>query len=38
EPIAYPQLWGNFIPNLSIVDMLFNCGATGARKLLLKEV
>jgi hypothetical protein len=38
EPIAYPQLWGNFIPNLSIVDMLFNCGATGTRKLLLKEV
>lgn len=38
EPIAYPQLWGNFIPNLSIVDMLFNCGATVTRKLLLKEV
>lgn len=38
EPITYPQLWGNFIPNLSIVDMLFNCGATGSRKLLLKEV
>lgn len=38
EPIAYPQLWGNFIPNLSIVDMLFNCGAEGTRKLLLKEV
>lgn len=38
EPTAYPQLWGNFIPNLSIVDMLFNCGAKGSRKLLLKEV
>jgi hypothetical protein len=22
----YPQLWGEFIPNLSILDMLFNCG------------
>jgi len=22
----YPQLWGEFIPNLSIIDMLFNLG------------
>lgn len=36
-PSAYPQLWGNFIPNLSIVDMLFNCGTDGTRRLLLKE-
>jgi hypothetical protein len=38
QPIIYPQLWGSFIPNLSIVDMLFNCGAEGTRKLLLGEV
>lgn len=31
---TYPQLYGEFIPNLSIVDALFNCGWEGTKKLL----
>jgi hypothetical protein len=30
----YPQLSGEFISNLSIVDVLMNCGASGTRRLL----
>lgn len=26
SPIEYPQLWGDFIPHLSAVDLLLNCG------------
>ncbi len=29
EPYAYPQFWGEFISNLSIADLLFNCGKKG---------
>lgn len=27
----YPQLWGDFIPNLSVLDLLFNCGEKSYR-------
>lgn len=25
-PIEYPQLWGTFIENMSVLDYIFNCG------------
>jgi hypothetical protein len=25
-PVIYPQLWGDFISNLSILDLILNCG------------
>lgn len=31
---AYPQQFGEFIPYLSILDIFFNCGVSGARALL----
>lgn len=33
-PPVYSQLWGTFIPNLSILDLLFNLGFEGAAELL----
>jgi len=31
KPPQYPQLWKEFIPALSIIDMLFNCGPESRR-------
>lgn len=31
---VYPQLWGEFVSNLSIIDMLFNCGDKSLEILL----
>lgn len=32
-PPVYPQLWGRYIPNLSIIDLIFNCGKRSYRML-----
>jgi hypothetical protein len=34
---VYPQLWGRFIPNLSIFDLLFNCGPKAHDILTVKK-
>ena len=36
RPPVYPQLWGDFIPDLSTFDLLFNCGPK-AREILLAQ-
>ncbi len=33
--IVYPQLWGDFIGNLSVFDCIFNCGQ-ASREIILK--
>jgi len=34
---VYPQLWGNFIGNLSVFDLLFNCGPKARDFILGRE-
>lgn len=36
EHPVYPQRFGDFIPNLSIIDLLFNVGIEGAKEILRK--
>jgi hypothetical protein len=35
-PPTYPQLWGEFVPELSILDMLLNCGPE-TRQLIIQN-
>jgi len=28
---VYPQLWGDFVPRMSIIDLLFNCGPRSSK-------
>jgi hypothetical protein len=37
EHPVYPQLWGDFSPNLSIIDLLFNCGPESMDIILGKK-
>jgi hypothetical protein len=34
--LVYPQLWGDFVPNLSALDLIFNCGPK-ARDILFRQ-
>jgi len=36
--LPYPQLWGDFIPGLSIIDLLFNCGPKSDEILLSNKM
>jgi hypothetical protein len=35
---TYPQLFGEFVPNMSIVDCLFNCGQETAQIALAPDL
>ena len=36
QPFTYPQRTPTFVPDLSIIDVLMNCGKEGSKELLEK--
>lgn len=34
QPVAYPQFWGDFIPNLSALDLWLCCGPDGRKNIV----
>jgi hypothetical protein len=32
---VYPQLWGDFLPQMSSIDLLFNCGESSLKAIEL---
>jgi hypothetical protein len=35
---SYPQLWGEFIPDLSVIDLVFNCGDKSSEILRQSQI
>ena len=37
-PQAYPQLWGELVPGLSMIDLLYNCGPQAVKRIIKSDV